>query len=585
MPLRPLHATGLLAVLLASVLSFSSLNSHESEPKSPSILPLQAVSGPQRTVVILVKFPPNTGNSTSPSQILNILGAMNDYYREDSYGIVSFQTETTPSPSSPWYVMPNTMAYYGADSPASNTDLVQDGLQAAYDAGVNLASYKFAIIVHAGNDEAVTRAGSDIHSYTIPGFVFRPSPLVQIPIPTSVVAESDPMGVYAHEAGHLLGLPDLYDTTQQIDPNNQFVGYWELMGLGEWNPNNGLSPPAPGPGTYPSHMSAWSKTDLGFVPASRVATVQSGESANITVENLELQTSGFQAVKIPVAYDPDGSLTYYLVEMRAKQGTYDQHLPFPSTYPNAGLLIYKVNETIPNGSGSVRLIDAHPGGSLNDAPFGPCGLPCVSNNTFWDQSNYVKIIVTTTTPTAYTISVDRTDSPPFLLQINTPSEGVLVSVDGVNMTTDSSKQLRLTVRYGPHTVFFEARIPLSIGSTSVQVGLANTFVGWDDGGSGNPRGMSIVRDTVLTAVYRITVEPSLTLAVVAVIALTVLVAAVAIHRHVARKTPEIPAVAPSGDTAPTVPSGTPPESSSLPRNGGPSGDTVDKNQEPKGTDP
>jgi M6 family metalloprotease-like protein len=510
---------------------------------------------------------------------------MNDYYSEDSYGIVSFQTETTPSPGSPWYVMPNTMAYYGADSPASNTDLVQDGLQAAYDAGVNLASYKFAIIVHAGNDEAVTHAASDIHSYTIPGFVFRPSPLgVPIPIPTSVVAESDPMGVYAHEAGHLLGLPDLYDTTQQIDPNNHFVGYWELMGLGEWNPNNGLPPPAPGPGTYPSHMSAWSKTDLGFVPASRVATVQSGESANITVENLELQTSGFQAVKIPVAYNPDGSLTYYLVEMRTKQGTYDQHLPFPGTYPNAGLLIYKVNETIPHGSGSVRLIDAHPGGSLNDAPFGPCGLPCVSNNTFWDQSNYVKIIVTTTTPTAYTITVDRTDSPPFLLQINTPSEGVLVSVDGVNMTTDSSKQLRLTVRYGPHTVYVEARIPLSFGSTSVQVGLANTFVGWDDGGSSNPRGMSIVRDTVLTAVYRITVEPSVTLAVVAVIALTVLVAAVAIHRHVAHKTPETPAMAPSGDTPPTVPLGTPTASGSLPRNDGLSGDTVDKNQEPKGAD-
>src|SRR3972149_3689304 len=487
--------------------------------------------------------------------------------------------DITPSPTSAWYLMPNTMTYYGVDSSASDNYLVRDALQAAYNAGVSLASFQFAMVVHAGNDEAITRVASDIHSYTIPGFAFNLAPLTQIRISTSVMAENDPMGVYAHESGHLLGLPDLYDTTGQIDPGNNFIGYWELMALGEWNPNNGN--PLIQPGTYPSHMSAWSKIDLGFIPTSGVSTVQSGESANITVENVELQTSGFQAVKIPVAFNPDGSLTYYLVEMRAKQGTYDQHLPFPSTYPNAGLLIYKVDESIPNGSGSVRLVDAHPGGTLNDAPFGPCGLPCVSNNTFWDQSNYVKVIVTTTTPTAYTITVDRTDSPPFLLQVNTPSEGVLVSVDGVNMTTDSSKQLRLTVRYGPHTVYVEARIPLSLGSTSVQVGLANSFVGWDDGGSSNPRGMSIVGDTVLTAVYRITVEPSLTLAVVAVIALTIIVAAVAIHRHMTRKAPEIPAPALKGDVSPNPTQGM----GSFPGNDSLSANPVDENQDPKGTAP
>jgi M6 family metalloprotease-like protein len=580
MALRPLRTIGFLAVLIASILFSPLQNGYEHGTKAPRELPLQAVSGPQRTIVILVRFS-GTGNSTSPSQISTILTSMDDYHRENSYGIVSFLMETTPPASAPWYSMPNTMAYYGADSASSNTQLVQDALQAAYNEGVNLSSYTLAIVVHAGNDEAVTRVASDIHSYTIPGFVFRPAPLIQIPIPTSVVAESDPMGVYAHEAGHLLGLPDLYDTTQQIDPSNHFVGYWDLMGLGEWNPNTGN--PLIQPGTYPSHMSAWSKIDLGFIPVSRIVTVQSGDSANVTLENIELLTGGFQVVKIPVAFNQDGSLTYYLVEMRAKQGTYDQHLPFPTTYPNAGLLVYKINETIPHGTGSVRLIDAHPGGDLNDAPFGPCGLPCVSNNTFWDQTNYVKVIITTTTLTAYTITVDRTDSPPFLLQVNTPSEGILVSVDGVNMTTDPSGQLRITVRYGPHTVYVEARIPLSLGSTSVQIGLANTFVGWDDGGSGNPRGMSIIRDTVLTAVYRITVEPSLTLAIVAVIALAIIVAALTLHRHVARRTPDIPPAPLEGTVSRTIPSATE-RAGSFPRNDSLSGESVDKDQQTEGTD-
>ncbi len=577
---RPRAVSGLVMILFASLVVFSTQTGEQPdrEAKMPASLPLAAVSGPQRAIVILVRFS-DRSNSTTSSQISSILSSMNNYYDENSYGLLSFQTDITPSPASAWYLMPSTMTYYGVDSSASDNYLVRDALQAAYNAGVSLASYQFAMVVHAGNDEAITRVTSDIHSYTIPGFVFNPAPLTQIRISTSVMAENDPMGVYAHESGHLLGLPDLYDTTGQIDPGKNFIGYWELMALGEWNPNTGN--PLIQPGTFPSHMSAWSKIDLGFIPGSRVATVQSGESKNVTLENIELSTTGFQAVKIPIAYNSDGSLTYYLVDMRAKQGTYDQYLPFPATYPNAGLFVYRVNESIPNGSGNVRLIDAHPGGDLSDAAFGPCGAPCVSNNTFWDQANFVKIIVTTTTPTAYTVSVDRTSSPPFLLQVNTPSAGVLVSVDGVNMTSDSSKQLRLTVRYGPHTVYVETSIPVSLGSTSVQIGLTNAFVGWDDGGTGNPRGISVVKDTVLTAVYRITVEPSFSVAATALLILTVVVAAVTVHRH--RRRPVQPVVPQIVSPEPSPPKSSPAslETGLLPRNDSLSSDTVEQNQKPE----
>src|SRR5881296_1523812 len=381
-------------ILALIILSFSAgaMNVHQ-EPMNtglvPNHLPLAAVNGPQRTIVIMVQFP-DKGNGTSPTQILTMLSNLNNYYNEDSYGTVSFQTGMTPAASSTWYTLPNAMTYYGADTVSSDSQIVSDSLQAAYNAGVDLANYKFAIVVHSGNDEAMTHVTSDIHSFTIPGYVFNPAPLVSYKISTSVVAESDPAGVYCHEAGHLLGLPDLYDLTGQIDPANNFLGYWEIMALGEWNPNNGN--PLTSPGTYPSHHSAWSKIELGFIPASRIVTVNSGTSVNVTVQNLEELTSGVQAVKIPVAYDSQGRLTYYLIEMRAKLGVYDQYLPFPSTYPNGGLLIYRVNETVPNGSGSVKLIDAHPGGDLSDAPFGPCSSPCVSNNILSDSTNFVKVI-------------------------------------------------------------------------------------------------------------------------------------------------------------------------------------------------
>ena len=286
-------------ILALIILSFSTGGlgvAHRDEARTaigPVNSPLTAVNGPQRTIVISVQFP-DKGNSTSPTQILTMLSNLNNYYAEDSYRTVSFQTGSTPAASSPWYTLPNPMTYYGANTVSSANQLVSDSLQAAYNAGVDLANYKFAIVVHSGDDQAKTRAPSDIHSYTIPGFVFNPAPLISYKISTSVVAESDPTGVYCHEAGHLLGLPDLYDLTGQIDPTNNFLGYWEIMALGEWNPNPGPPPP----GTYPSHHSIWSKIQLGFVPSSRIAIVQPGQG--FTAVTIQFREFGVKLKFTPV---------------------------------------------------------------------------------------------------------------------------------------------------------------------------------------------------------------------------------------------------------------------------------------------
>src|SRR5713101_7628355 len=171
------------AILALIILSFSAgaanVPHHEETDKglAPNHLPLAAVNGPQRTIVIAVQFP-DKGNSTSPTQILTMLSNLDNYYNEDSYGTVSLQTGMTPAPTSTWYTLPNAMTYYGADTVSSDNQLVSDSLQAAYSAGVDLSNYKFAIVVHSGDDEAMTHVTSDIHSFTIPGYVFNPAPLV-----------------------------------------------------------------------------------------------------------------------------------------------------------------------------------------------------------------------------------------------------------------------------------------------------------------------------------------------------------------------------------------------------------------------
>src|SRR5207253_5480987 len=61
------------------------------------------------------------------------------------------------------------------------------------------------------------------------------------------------------------------------------------------------------------------------------------------------------------------------------------------------------------------------------------------------------------------------------------------------------------------------------------------FASWDDGATTNPRGVSVVKDTFLTAIYRVTVEPSIPTALVAFGIFGVILTAVLLHRHRSRR--------------------------------------------------
>src|SRR5690606_4683109 len=61
------------------------------------------------------------------------------------------------------------------------------------------------------------------------------------------------IGVLAHETGHALGLPDLYD----YDGSSQGIGAWGLMGTGSHATRYS-----------PAHLDAWSKEQLGWVRVS-----------------------------------------------------------------------------------------------------------------------------------------------------------------------------------------------------------------------------------------------------------------------------------------------------------------------------
>ncbi|MFG2225498.1 immune inhibitor A domain-containing protein [Streptomyces sp. NPDC048644] len=69
--------------------------------------------------------------------------------------------------------------------------------------------------------------------------------------------ENGGLGVFAHEYGHDLGLPDEYDTTGTGESS---VDFWSLMSAGSW-----LGTGQNAIGDLPGDMSAWDKLQLGWL--------------------------------------------------------------------------------------------------------------------------------------------------------------------------------------------------------------------------------------------------------------------------------------------------------------------------------
>lgn len=74
--------------------------------------------------------------------------------------------------------------------------------------------------------------------------------------------ENGGLGVFAHEYGHDLGLPDLYDTAG----GENSTGFWSLMSSGSWL---GLGKDAIG--DMPGDMNAWDKLQLGWLNYTKVS--------------------------------------------------------------------------------------------------------------------------------------------------------------------------------------------------------------------------------------------------------------------------------------------------------------------------
>ena len=227
---------------------------------------------------------------------------------------------TVTGAATPWVVVPHSEGWYGAsvctggvapipqamnghpDNPGGPGTLAIDAVNALAAADPNFpwADYDLEdqgdvdgddnvlepdgvvdhlVLVHSGEDKSGGGGAQGVYAiwahssavtggYTVPGTDFAIANYIVQP-------EDSGVGVFAHEYGHDLGLPDLYDTSGNADSD---VDFWDLMSSGSHS----------GPifQSMPAHMGLWDKWVLGWAdplmlnPGDSARTIQLGQTSH-----------------------------------------------------------------------------------------------------------------------------------------------------------------------------------------------------------------------------------------------------------------------------------------------------------------
>jgi immune inhibitor A len=328
-----------------------------------------AVDQPKEVPVLLVDFSDNAQSHAS-SEFQQLLfgpggSSMRNYYLEASFGSLALGGQIAG-----WYRGDQPYSYYIGDSfgiygdfPHNSQGLVAALVRAA-DPEVDFSRFDLdhdgvvdeLLVVHAGPGAEETGNPHDVwsHKWQLSDREFGSPGPVQTQDGVTVDAFTvQPerfeggglmsIGVFCHEFGHLLGMPDLYDT----DYSTSGLGVFCVMAAGSWARASESDPP----GSCPVLPCAWSKYLLGWV---RPESVEQGGVDSVEAARLPagaVNPAAYRVLKNPDGPDwratGAGSGEYFLVENR-------QRLGFDRGLPGSGLLILHVDESQKDNSAETH---------------------------------------------------------------------------------------------------------------------------------------------------------------------------------------------------------------------------------------
>lgn len=349
-------------------------------------------TGAQRQLVILAAYANTTQTTAASSWTSRFFGATNSlkhYYEQASYGKLSFapaaDSHGTYADGIVGWVKINAYNGPSGSSWAATANQIIAAIRAA-DPYVNFGAYDTAprngrispnelhvTIIAAGDEQAICGGGGvwahkyslgsssptldgvsvGYHGYTI----FGEMQCVTSSTGAVLSRHQATIGIIAHELGHDLGMPDLYDTDKSSHAGlNGGVGSWSLMASGSWNR-------APGgvSGSSPSQVDAFLKSYMGWLTPEQVV----GPTSAVSLAQSETNARAVRLRANPGDVDwsfgaRSGSGEYFLLENRQRVG-YDVGLP------GCGVLVWHVNEAVTSANtanadeNGPRLLDLEEG--------------------------------------------------------------------------------------------------------------------------------------------------------------------------------------------------------------------------------
>jgi immune inhibitor A len=316
---------------------------------SPGPIPPLGHSGAYKALLICIEFS-DSGNTYTTTSFSNMAfgpwatGSINDYYTEISYGNLTLSGNVYG-----WYTAGQGRDYYGNGQkgwgtyPQNAAKLVEEAVDAAETAGCDFSLYdndgdgqvESMFIIHSHQGCETSLNTNDIQSHkskiSLMGGTARSYDGVTIDTYVCVaeLESTSPLkhvqiGVYCHEYGHALGLPDLYDAGRWCTGTAGWgIGAWGLMSFGCWG-GDVVSPDSP------THMCAWSKMKMGWI--TNPANVTSSPGYVCTLWRLE----DYPHV-VRIGADMQNT-EYFLVELR------DSAYGFDRSLVKRGVLIYHVDD-------------------------------------------------------------------------------------------------------------------------------------------------------------------------------------------------------------------------------------------------
>ena len=224
-----------------------------------------------------------------------------------------------------------------------------------------LHTFVTEVLVNADSDDSINFSDANVIAVVTPReFAECTGPTVfnniqvnnNVTVPrviTAIEVQSFPLivGVLAHEYGHVMRLPDLYDGTDSDDlPADQGagIGLWGVMGRGPVGWRRGKIGERHF-GSAPTAMSAWSKIEVGWITPETVSADTSG------VQIHDINSEDGKVFKISV---PRSDTEYFLVENRQNTYSETKDTTMVGSYyddyaPASGLAIWHVDDNVSVG--------------------------------------------------------------------------------------------------------------------------------------------------------------------------------------------------------------------------------------------